>query len=605
MNKITRNIAALIAFGIGTTTIGFAQVTQQKIGDNPTIINPNAALEIESTAKGLLMPRLALAATNNVAPLTAHVAGMTVYNTGTSATTVPDANKVTPGYYYNDGTQWVRIATGADAKTEPWRIQNTANEATANTDNIYQQGKVAVGFTSADAVTTKQMEVKGDFKVSKTLGGVQSIFEVASEDIIPGQPSNYMYSGNPNDLYNASGIVNSITENNLSVFEDVNNFTVIRSTANEVELALQNNFKNSGLKFLENSVDLSVSGFNSNAFNIFLNGDNGISFLNRTSTTPQQMYTFPKINGTANQVLTTNGVTPNATLSWTDVSTLLPATTNNLSLTGKNLTSTVNGESSTANLEPLVTAANGLTENGTAIELGGDLNRATTIATTISGTTYPLNITGLPSVTSTTAPVMIVDDGQLKMINPSNLIQEPWNVIGSPAGTQATTNTQNIYQMGNVAIGATTAPSFTVGGSTIQPKLHVEGDISTAGKVWTTNSVYADYVFEKYFNGKSDINPNYEFNSLDYVRNFIKENNHLPGVESINNLNKVENGYTFDMTKLTIQSLEKIEELYIHTIEQQDTIEQQQSEIEALKKQAQDTEERLQRLEKLLLNKKN
>src|SRR5690606_29543657 len=53
--------------------------------------------------------------------------------------------------------------------TEPWKIQNTTNDATANTDDIYQQGKVAVGFTDADAVSEKQLEVKGDFKSQVTL----------------------------------------------------------------------------------------------------------------------------------------------------------------------------------------------------------------------------------------------------------------------------------------------------------------------------------------------------------------------------------------------------------------------------------------------------
>jgi hypothetical protein len=35
--------------------------------------------------------------------MTAHVAGMTIYNTATTG-------DVTPGLYYNDGTQWIKIA---------------------------------------------------------------------------------------------------------------------------------------------------------------------------------------------------------------------------------------------------------------------------------------------------------------------------------------------------------------------------------------------------------------------------------------------------------------------------------------------------------------
>ena len=159
-----------------------------------------------------------------------------------------------------------------------------------------------------------------------------------------------------------------------------------------------------------------------------------------------------------------------------------------------------------------------------------------------------------------------------------------------------------VTSTGDVAIGATTAPSFTVGATTVQPKLHIAGDVSATGKYYTTNSTYADYVFEKYFSGSSTINPNYEFKSLNYVKDFIKTNNHLPGVESINDLAKIDNGYTFDMTKLAVQSLEKIEELYLHTIEQQDKIDVQQVEINQLKKEAEETKQRLEKLEKLLLN---
>src|SRR5690606_3844219 len=59
------------------------------------------------------------------------------------------------------------IAASALLTTEPWYIQGTANPADSNTQNIYQQGKVAVGFSDTDAVSGKQLEVKGDILSSK------------------------------------------------------------------------------------------------------------------------------------------------------------------------------------------------------------------------------------------------------------------------------------------------------------------------------------------------------------------------------------------------------------------------------------------------------
>lgn len=84
--------------------LGTVLQAQIKVGNNPTSINTNSVLEMESTNKGMLLPRLALTNTTAASPLIAHVAGMTVYNTAT-------AGDVTPGFYYNNGTVWVRVGS--------------------------------------------------------------------------------------------------------------------------------------------------------------------------------------------------------------------------------------------------------------------------------------------------------------------------------------------------------------------------------------------------------------------------------------------------------------------------------------------------------------
>ena len=81
-----------------------AQVT---VGSNDQP-NANAVLDLVSNGnKGLLLPRVSLTATNNPAPLTQHVAGMTVYNTATTA--AGNGYDVSRGFYYNDGTKWVAL----------------------------------------------------------------------------------------------------------------------------------------------------------------------------------------------------------------------------------------------------------------------------------------------------------------------------------------------------------------------------------------------------------------------------------------------------------------------------------------------------------------
>lgn len=75
---------------------------QVKIGNNPNTINANSLLEMESTNKGLLPPRVALASLNGVSPLTGAVpAGMMVYSSG---------GAVADGFYFWDGSKWSTLS---------------------------------------------------------------------------------------------------------------------------------------------------------------------------------------------------------------------------------------------------------------------------------------------------------------------------------------------------------------------------------------------------------------------------------------------------------------------------------------------------------------
>lgn len=100
MNTLEKKIALLLLFVVTTVSA--------QVGVGTRTPNPDAMLEVASTNKGILLPRVALTNSTAASPLAAHVAGMAVYNTAT-------AGDVTPGYYYNDGSKWVKLATGAGA----------------------------------------------------------------------------------------------------------------------------------------------------------------------------------------------------------------------------------------------------------------------------------------------------------------------------------------------------------------------------------------------------------------------------------------------------------------------------------------------------------
>lgn len=79
----------------------FAQVG---IGTNSP--SGSAQLEVRSTNKGFLPPRLTLTGTSDVSTIASPATGLLVYNT---TATGSGATAVTPGFYYYDGARWQRI----------------------------------------------------------------------------------------------------------------------------------------------------------------------------------------------------------------------------------------------------------------------------------------------------------------------------------------------------------------------------------------------------------------------------------------------------------------------------------------------------------------
>lgn len=96
---------------------------QVKIGTNPNSINTNSLLELESTTKGFLPPRMALNSVNAVAPLTGTVpAGMLIYSTGGS---------VTDGYYIWNGTKWLSLSTSNNVRSNYVIVKSASDFPTA------------------------------------------------------------------------------------------------------------------------------------------------------------------------------------------------------------------------------------------------------------------------------------------------------------------------------------------------------------------------------------------------------------------------------------------------------------------------------------------
>jgi hypothetical protein len=98
-------------------TITFFSNVNAQTGIGTSTPNAAAKLDVSSTTKGFLPPKVALTATNSFDPITglsgstalATAAGLLIYNTATAGTA---PNNVVPGYYYWNGTTWVQISAG-------------------------------------------------------------------------------------------------------------------------------------------------------------------------------------------------------------------------------------------------------------------------------------------------------------------------------------------------------------------------------------------------------------------------------------------------------------------------------------------------------------
>ena len=81
-----------------------AAIAQVGIGTNTP--NASAQLDVTSTTKGFLPPRVSLTSTSDVSTIATPATGLLVYNTATQGSA---PSNVTPGFYYYDGSKWQRI----------------------------------------------------------------------------------------------------------------------------------------------------------------------------------------------------------------------------------------------------------------------------------------------------------------------------------------------------------------------------------------------------------------------------------------------------------------------------------------------------------------
>lgn len=148
-----------------TATVNFLY-SQVKIGDNPNTINTNSLLEMESTTKGFLPPRVAISSLSSASPLTAPVpAGMLVYSIG---------GTVTDGFYYWDGIKWRPILSD-NVPSYGELYENGSTDLTITTGGSYYQWvSTTVGITKGAGYVTGS-STTDNLTIGESGAGIYSI----------------------------------------------------------------------------------------------------------------------------------------------------------------------------------------------------------------------------------------------------------------------------------------------------------------------------------------------------------------------------------------------------------------------------------------------
>ncbi|MFT4800937.1 MAG: hypothetical protein ACI825_000164 [Planctomycetota bacterium] len=573
--------------------------------------DPKASLDIEAVntsaplvTDGILIPRIDAFSLVNPS---GQQDGMLVFVTGAAATP--------RGFYFWDKINSSWKPSDTDSLDSDWYKASTTNIATTITDNIYTQGNVGVGLSDP----MFGLDVLSDSKEK----GIQLVLQ-----------------GNEiGDVFGVQTSVNNTGAGDHSAYQ-----SILNGSGSGIQYGLFNSMIGIGEglhfgvynEFSQNTTNLEEHAGIKNRF--IANNDNvhnGISTINNSNGLGVHRGMITELNGSgdgfiegASTIIANSGDGPHKGT----ISELVGSgagshmgTVNSLSGSGTGEQFAVNNEVKNTNnrnhyglYNVMSGSGNGFHYGVNNILIGGDGFHF--------GTKNQVSGTGDNKKYGSSNYISNLGNGTHygteNILNGSGIGKKygSWNKIEISAGGEhygVFSDVQKLnswagYFIGKVEIVGDTKTTGNLevnGPSQFNGSIESTGQITANNYIATTSGVgYADYVFEKYYNGYSGINQNYSFISIEDAEQFVKTNGHLKGIISYDEVKA--NNFKFDLSDLSLSLLEKLEEQFLYTVELNSSVKLLEKTNKEQQRQIQSLEDRLSIQEnnvreiKNLLNKK-
>ncbi|AZZ59406.1 hypothetical protein PG608_11825 [Riemerella anatipestifer] len=592
--KTTATKLSVLAF-LGLGLVAYGQ--SGKVGINTG--KPAATLEVQPTStnlagttnEGFIAPKLSK---TRIAAIASPVEGTLVYATDEADSKISDYTgtdtkvaKITEkGYYYYNGTEWVKSAAGT--YNEIWKENKFMDGSILRREVILpfldSEGEKRNGITASFQSTDKLNELgfslsaygigmkRYNNSISPTAlvlerlrGTIDAPTAIQKDDVL-GQI--YFRVGDPMGTFsgdrNASFFRSSVLEyNDLNSFSSELAWGVRRTTDSKPYFAMFLS-PDAGLGIGNKATDerLLVRGTPVHQNIVKFKSDTNIDafWITNQSHTYTRSFTVLGEGAVGSVINIENNSKTGATQAnrwmWFNAYDATPTDPASAYREGLHLWSYNTDDSAPSSGPKLIIRDNGNVGIGGAYayKINPDIDEKLVVGGSIKSTALAGN--GLKSV-------MADENGKL-VVGTSTTALGLW------------TNDAN----NNLARLATTSDGTTARTNDNRVTIADDGAVTAKGFMgYSGATTFPDYVFQKYYTGTSSLKADYSFKTLSQVEDFVKTNGHLPGYQSAEAIKK--QGY-IDLMATQLTNVEKIEELYLHLLEKDKEVKELKARLEKL-----------------------